>query len=361
MKKLILIIVLVFFTTWASAKPIQVVLLNPGGSHWFWQMIIEFMQAAAEDLDMELEVITSDRDHFLTVQQAQEVVSRIKPPDYIITGNEKSNAGKIIKLADQAGVKVFLFNNGFVKPKDIKTYGRPREKYKHWIGEIIPNNFSAGYQMGKALIDQALSANLIAQDGKIHIAAIAGTFATHASVARIQGLRKVVDEYADKVKLLQVFPSDWTSKRANKVSRSLFRRYQEVKILWGANDATAIGAINAAISIGKTPGKDILFGGCGWYAPAIEKIQEGTLATSVGGHFMDGGWVMVLLHDYHHGKDFIPKSIETKMISIDKGNVEKYARFILQQQWKQIDFKQFSKVHNPNLTKYDFSLKAVFQ
>ncbi len=97
------------------------------------------------------------------------------------------------------------------------------------------------------------------------------------------------------------------------------------------------------MSMGLDPGKDILFGGCGWYAPAIKKVQDGTLATTVGGHFMEGGWVMVLIHDYHHGRDFISDPIETAMYSIDKSNVEK------------------SKVHNSNLKKYDFSLEAVLQ
>ncbi|BCS97201.1 sugar ABC transporter substrate-binding protein [Desulfoluna limicola] len=324
-------------------------------------MTIDFMQAVAEDLDMELEVVTSDRDHFLTVQQAKEIVSRKNPPDYIITGNEKSNAGQIIRISDEAGIKIFLISNGFVFPKDIEAYGRPREKYKHWIGEMIPNNFSAGYQMGKVLINKALALNLTAQDGKIHIAAIAGAFGTHASVERVRGLQTVVGEFSDKVKLLQVFPGDWTSERAEKVGRGLFRRYKEVQIIWGANDTTAIGAMNAAISIGKTPGKDVLFGGCGWYAPAIQKIQEGTLTTSVGGHFMDGGWAMVLLNDYHHGKDFISDPIETDMFLLDKSNIEKHSIVFVKQQWSKIDFKKFSKVHNPSLKRYDFSLEAIFQ
>ena len=361
MKKFILIVVLIISPILASAEPIRVVLLNPGGNHWFWKMMIDHMQAAAEDLDMQLEVVTSDRDHFLTVQQAKEVVSRKNPPDYIITGNEKSNAGEIIRVSDEAGVKIFLFNNGFVRPKDIEAYGRPREKYKHWIGEMIPNNFSAGYQMGKVLIDRALSANLAAQDGKVHIAAIAGTFATHASVMRVRGLKKVVEEYADKVKLLQVVPGDWTSGKGEQVGNGMFHRFKEVGIIWGANDTTALGAMKAAASIGKIPGKNVLFGGCGWYAPAIHKIKAGELTTSVGGHFMEAGWSMVLLHDYHHGKDFISDTIETSMYSIDQSNVEKYLTVFGKQEWKKIDFKEFSKVHNSTLKSYDFSLEAVLQ
>jgi len=361
MKKLMLMFFLILFSAEVLAKPIHVVLLNPGGDHWFWEMIIDFMQASAEDLDIQLEVITSHRNHILTIQQAKEVASRKNPPDYIVTGNEKSNAGEIIKIANEAGVKVFLFNNGFVSPEDFKTYGRPREKYKHWIGELIPNNFSAGYQMGNILINQSLAAGLTAQDGKVHMAAIAGAFKTHASTERVRGLRQAVEENAHRVNLLQVFPGDWTAKKAEQVSMGLLSRYPEVSVIWAANDTTAFGAMNTATSMGLTPGKDILFGGCGWYAPAINKVQEGTLATTVGGHFMEAGWVMVLIHDYHHGRDFISNPIETAMYSIDKSNVEKFTKVFGEQQWNKIDFKKFSKVHNSNLKKYDFSLEAVLQ
>jgi len=361
MKKLLTALVFIITSMFASAEPIRVVLLNPGGSHWFWKMMINHMQAAAEDLDMQLEVITSNWEHYLTVRQAKEVVNRKNPPDYIITGNEKSNAGNIIKLADGAGVKVFLFSNGFVYAKDVEAYGRPRGKYKYWIGEMIPNNFSAGYQMGKVLIDQALSANLIAQDGKVHIGAIAGTYATHASVERIRGLKAVVEEYADKVELLQVIPGDWTAQRGEKAAMGLFRRYPEIGVIWGANDTTALGAMRAAVSIGKTPGKDVLFGGCCWYAPAIQKILSGELSTSAGGHFMEAGWTMVLLYDYHHGIDFIAESIETFMYSIDSSNVEEYSKAFAKHEWNKIDFRKFSKVHNPSLRKYDFSLNVVLQ
>jgi len=322
MKKFMLMFFITLFSIGALAKPIHVVLLNPGGDHWFWEMIIDFMKASAEDLDMQLEVITSHRNHILTIQQAKEVASRKNPPDYIVTGNEKSNAGEIIKISNQAGVKVFLFNNGFVSPEDINALGRPREKYKHWIGEIIPNNFSAGYQMGNILINQSLAAGLTSQGGKVHMAAIAGTFKTHASTERVRGLRQAVKENSHRVKLLQVFPGDWTTKKSEQVSIGLLSRYPEVKAIWAANDTTAFGAMNTAMSMGLDPGKDILFGGCGWYAPAIKKVQDGTLATTVGGHFMEGGWVMVLIHDYHHGRDFISDPIETAMYSIDKSNVE---------------------------------------
>ncbi len=361
MKKILLVVVFFLCAVNAAAEPIRVTLLNPGGTHWFWQMTIDFMRAAAEDLQIELEVITSDWDHFLTVEQAEDVVHRPQPPHYLITGNEKSNAGKIIQIADQAKVHTFLFSNGFVDPKDSAKYRQPRIKYTHWIGQLIPDNFSAGYQMGKALIRQALQLDLRRQDGKVPVVAIAGAHLTHASVERVRGLRAAVAEFEDQAVLLQVFSGDWTALRAEEIGRGIFRRYADVAVVWCVNDSTAFGAMGAALSAGRKPGKDVLFGGCGWHPDAISRVQADTLTTTVGGHFMDGAWVLVMLYDYHHGRDFYREDLQLQMVPIEHDNVEKYLSLLNRQEWHRIDFTQFSKIHNPQLRKYDFSVEKVLR
>ena len=344
-----------------SSKPIEVAFLNPGGDHWFWEMTIEFMQAAAEDLDVKVEVITSDRGHLLTVRQAAEVVNRENPPDYVVTGNEKSNAGEVIRIANQAGVNVFLINNGFVDPEQIEEFGDPGERYGYWIGEIIPDNFSAGYKIGDKLISRALELGLKGDNGEVNIAAIAGTKKTHSSVERVRGLRKAVEEHSGKANLLQVFPGDWTAERAKSIGRGLFRRYEETDVVWGVNDSSALGAMDAAVSLGIKPGEDVLFGGCGWYLPAVQKVKEGALSTTVGGHFMEAGWAMVMIYDFHHGKSLEPDQIQTEMLSIDRNNVEKLPEEFFNQEWGEVDFKKFSKVYNPDIKKYNFNVKSVLQ
>ncbi len=361
MKKLLVVLVFHLFAVNAFAEPIRVTMLNPGGTHWFWQMTIDFMRAAAEDLQIELEVITSDWDHFLTVEQAESVLSRPHPPDYLIIGNEKSNAGEIIQRADQAKVNTFLFSNGFVDPKDNAKYRQPRIKYTHWIGQLIPDNFSAGYQIGKSLINRALLLGLTGEDGKVPVVAIAGAHLTHASVERVRGLRAAVAEFEDKAVLLQVFSGDWTALRAEEIGRGIFRRYADVAVVWCVNDTTAFGAMDAALSAGRKPGKDVLFGGCGWHPEAIPSVRANTLTTTVGGHFMDGAWVLVLLYDYHHGRDFYQEDLQSQMVPIEHDNAEKYLRLLNRQEWHRIDFTQFSKVHNPALLKYDFSVETVLR
>jgi hypothetical protein len=41
-------------------------------------------------------------------QQAMEVASRTAHPDYLIVVNEKLAAGKMVEVADMAGIKTFI-------------------------------------------------------------------------------------------------------------------------------------------------------------------------------------------------------------------------------------------------------------
>lgn len=348
--------------TIASDEKIHVVLLNPAEpDYWFWQMTTDFMQAAADDLNIELEVKYSNRDHMLTVHQAHEVLSRDNPPDYILTGNEKGSAGGVIKAAQKAGGKVFMFNNAFVRKADIQHFGKPREVFSAWIGQFLPNNFAAGYLMGKALIEKGFEQGLNTKEGILNVVAIAGAFNTHASAKRIEGLRAAVHEYDERVSLLQVIPSDWTERTALLKSRRVYQRYHNISAIWGANDSSAIGAMKAAQEIGKIPGKDILFAGCGWSKTGIEKTKQGKLLTTVGGHFMDAAWSLVLIHDYHHGKDFGNRSMESNMYPIIASNADIYQQAFNRKNWGKIDFTRFSKVLNPTLKDYNFSLNAVLK
>jgi ABC-type sugar transport system substrate-binding protein len=61
-----------------------------------------------------------------------------------------------------------------------------------------------------------------------------------------------------------------------------------------ANDPIVLGTIGTIIESGKKPGRDIFIGGLNRDKPALEKIKDGMLTISMGGHFMTGGWTMVL-------------------------------------------------------------------
>ena len=157
---LVLCCVCCWLSSAGAAETMRVTFINPGISDpnnptgGFWLSVSAFMQAAAEDLNIDLEIIYAERNHILMKQQASEVARRAHPPDYLIVVNEKLAAGEMIEIAAQAGIKTFMINNIFVG-EQAKQYGAPREKFPHWLGSLIPDNRYAGYQIGKMIIARA--------------------------------------------------------------------------------------------------------------------------------------------------------------------------------------------------------------
>ncbi|MDM8529441.1 ABC transporter substrate-binding protein [Anaerolineales bacterium HSG24] len=344
----------------------RVTFLNPGISDpndptgGFWLGVSAFMQATAEDLDINLEILYSERDHLVMQEQALEVATRDNPPDYLLVVNEKLVADKMVKVADEAGVKLFIMLNSFVDDQ-VTEMGEPREKYPNWIGSLIPDNHAAGYAIAKSIIEQGLANDVMAEDGTLHIIAVTGDRVTPASVQRVDGLEEALAEY-DNVTLHQTFVGEWSKDKSKEQAQVGLKRYPETSVIWAANDPMALGTLDAAVEAGRIPGEDIFIGGLNWDGPALEKVQDGSMVMSVGGHFMTGGWSLILLHDYHQGKDFAEEGVALKrpiFSVIDSQNIEPFMARFGDRDWSQIDFTRFSKVLNPDVEIYDFSLDAI--
>ncbi|MDO9263111.1 MAG: ABC transporter substrate-binding protein [Desulfosalsimonadaceae bacterium] len=345
----------------------RVVFINPGFSDvanptgGFWLAVSSFMRAAADDLDINLEILYCDRNHIKMKNMAGKVISRKNPPDYLVVVNEKSSAGPIVMDADRAGVNVFVMLNRFEGDQHRKM-GQPRVQYKHWIGSLIPDNRFAGYQAAKLVIDRALKAGIRASDGRLHMIGFSGDYITQASIERVEGLKQAVSEYPD-VDLKQVIPCNWSKDAAMEKTPKILKRYPETGAIWCANDPIAVGAVEGAVAAGKTPGKDIFLGGLNWDPPGLAKIKAGEIVTSVGGHFMTGGWALVLLYDYHHGRDFADEGtrLQYKIFdALDIGNIDRFMEKFGDRDWRKIDFTRFSKTLNPDISKYQFSVESIF-
>lgn len=346
---------------------VRITFINPGISDpidptgGFWLSVSSFMRAAAEQLDIDLEIIYSERDHIRMQKQAREVAERSVLPDYLIVVNEKLAADEMVEAADRAGLKVFVMLNAF-EGDQAEEMGVPRKKYKNWIGSLIPDNKIAGSLVTQQIIDEA-SRESAGRNGSLKLFAIAGDPVTQASVQRVEGLRKTVSEYPN-VELQQVFIGEWRQDIARQQTQIALLRYPETGAIWAANDPMAEGAIEGAIEEKRQPGKDIFIGGVNWDAPALARIKNGSLAVSVGGHFMTGGWTLVLLYDYHHGRDFADEgtALQRPIFGVlNRNNIDVFLNQFGDRNWSRVDFSKFSKVLNPHLMKYNFSTEAVIE
>lgn len=325
-------------------------------SGFFWPKVESFMDAVADELRIDLEVIYADMNHIRMKEIALEVTNRENPPDYLIIDNYKLMAGSILQAIEPTGIKVFLMANGLTRAQQ-KKYGKPREKYKNWIGELTPNNYFIGLKTAEALIQKSTEKEKITAGGEFNLIALSGDNKTPAGVQRVNGLLKAV-ENSSGVVLQQIVPCHWDQDEAKRKIAMILERYPQTNMVWSANDEMALGAMEGAKALGRIPGKDIFFVGVNWKKEALQKIVDNTMLASGGGHFMIGGWSLVLLYDYHNGRDFEEEGVQLKMKIfevLDKNNVSPYLTRYGAENWAGVNFTLYSKVLNPDLTKYEFS------
>lgn len=345
----------------ANAASFSATFINPGkSSEKFWLSVSDFMTAAAKSLDIKLEILYAERDHLKAIELSRSVAQRATKPDYLIVVNEKQAAGEMIKIADKLGLKTFLLLNKFEDEQAVE-FGAPRQKYKHWIGTLTPDNQDAGTLTAAALIKQARQAKLPTVDGKLQMIAIGGDKSTPASVQRLAGVQKALAKSSD-VQLTQTVYGNWEQERAREQVAQLLQRYPQTRAIWAANDLMAFGAMEAAKASGRKVGEDIFFSGINNSPEALAALGDGRLAALGAGHFMAGGWALVMLYDYHKGRDFASEGLELRgrMFGlVERKGLERFNARMADTSFGSFDFRRYSKVLQPGLKTYPFDMTQL--
>lgn len=336
----------------------NVVFINPGSDDPtdatgpFWHNVSTFMREAAKDLDLDLEIIHAGRNHLRMTQAARSVLARVRPPDYLLLVNEKQSAADLLPLAARHGVKTLLLFNGLTPEQEdrLRRQGLP----KGWLGAVEPDNAKAGLLLAQGLLEKACPGS----DGLVHVVALAGDQSTPASSARLEGLKKALAGQPNAVLDITLF-ADWSYERAYTDTGNLLRFARDVNVVWAANDPMALGAAKALEEAGRDVGEGVVVGGVNWDPPALAALSENKLALDVGGHFMLGGWALVMLYDHHHGQGVLvpgKRLLAPVFETVDSTNAPMLLRFLEEKAWRQLAFFRHSKARNPGLQGYDFSL-----
>lgn len=333
-----------------------------GLDHPFWGQIVSFMEAVAEDLDIELEIIVeSSGNRYLLKHRALKIITSDDPPDYMVISYYPNLTSEIVESANANNVGIFVFNANLSK-EDNERIGYPREKYSNFIGHMYPDGTRAGFDLANTLIKEARKKKL-AIAGKYPFIALKPP-KSYSQDWRVYGFQRRINSSHEAV-IAAATETSWTDRKVviDKAMAAL-NDHPDATIIWGGSDLMALGGIEAAVALGKTPGKDILIGGMGWAQEALRAVAEGRMAADVGGNFMEGGWALLLLHDYHYGIDFkdeLGAKILSYMEILTADNIQPFIKKFGDGDWNQVDFRQFSKKHNKDLHRYDFSLDILLE
>lgn len=361
-KSIVLAFLCLSFASSFAVTPLKVTFLSPDPpGNAFWDSVIQFMKAVAEDLNIDLEILVGQSTASGTLMMKRRGLKRLKNsnlPDYFLTGYWPGATNHLIDAAEKKKVNFFVFNTPLVE-SDRALVGKPREKYPNWIGHMYPDDIHGGYILAESLA----AATSSIPERVVPMVALGGNTDSAVSAHRVDGLKQFINEKNPAVNLQDVYATDWSKTSTLTSTDKLLNTFPNTRAIWAAADSIALYAAAEAAAKGYKPGNDIFFGGFDWSKRGVDAVNSGTLASSVGGHFMEGGWSLILIYDYQNGIDFkneLGTTIITKMQLIDQSNVKQYLSKFGDRDWSKIDFRKFSKVYNKNLKRYDFSLEKLF-
>ncbi|MBN1378865.1 MAG: ABC transporter substrate-binding protein [Gammaproteobacteria bacterium] len=332
-----------------------------GPDHPFWRAVVDVMQAAADDLNIDLVVQYDPTRSTITTKKLGERLINSEPKlDYLLTKYQLSVTAKHINQSQDRGIKVFVFNSD-VPESEYETTGRyPRQKFDNWIGHMVPDDQQAGYDQAAALIERARAKKT---GDKIYVLGLDAPYESTVGTSRQAGLKSKIKEAPDVV-LQDIVLINWEAVSAGQRILELLKQYPKTDILWSPDGTITWGAVQGLEQGGKKPGQDILVGGFDWTPESIKAIEDGRISASMFGHFVEGAWALILAHDYHYGFDFADSPgvrISTPLTVLSAENYEKYKRIISENKWAEIDFRQFSKKYNPQLKSYNFNINQFIK
>lgn len=278
----------------------HVVLLNPGhATETFWAQMIKAASTTAETLGITLEVVSAKRNTDQFIRLGTQIMMREIPPDLLITTNNHGLALPLLDLSDTTSVPVLVVHNT-LSTEQYEVSGNPLGQHPYWLGSVAPNHRQGGHDIAQALINRGKSLH-----GEVRgkVIALVGGLHDEATYKRLSGLRLALRK-APYLMLDRTFQAHWNHGDAfKKVDRYLKHMSEDMplRIIWAANDAMAIGAIDALRHNGLKPGQDVLVAGMGWTREGIEHLRSGEMAASAGGGALATAWSLTLLAAVQEG------------------------------------------------------------
>src|ERR1700756_4254680 len=297
----------------------------------FWSNYISFMKKGASELGINLVVLNADNKPDQMIKSLEDLVAQ--HVNGIIFTPYWATGARGLTLAKEANIPG-------LNPDRLPDFPPQGKRFPDYLAFIGPSDEDAGYQMAKALF----AAMKPGPDGKKVIGVVNGTPGTSVAIDRRKGLERALKENPD-VRVAGEVQGNFVRDTSQSAFESLYQGHPDITGAWCANGGTATGVLAALKNRGKTPGRDVLVVGMDLNPENVEAVKTDELLFDIGGHWLQGGFALVLLFDDLKGIP-VPKDADTVKLKLLPLTQDRVA--------------QFEKDFPGGVTPYDFKAHSRF-
>ncbi len=283
----------------APAAKVEIGLIMKTLTNPFFVEMEKGARRAEKELDINLTVKTAAQE--TSIEQQIQLVDDLvaaKVNAIVIAPGDSQRLIPALKKAADAGIKIVNIDNR-LDPEGLKQAGMPSVPF------VSVDNEAGAYKAGKFLaegITQPTSA-----------AILEGIRSADNARQRTQGALRGLQENK-AIKVVASETANWKIDEAYTVTKQIFKKHPNIKLLFAANDVMAIGALkylaeskNTAV---KVAGYDAL-------AEAITEIKAGKLAATIDQQAAEQGYQGVVLALRLSRAESVPEvtTIDTRLVT----------------------------------------------
>jgi ribose transport system substrate-binding protein len=280
-------------------KP-YIAIISKGFQHQFWQAVRAGAEQAAEEFDVEITFEGPDTEADVEQQIQQLQVALDKNPAAIgFAALDSQAATPLLQQAEAAGIPVVAFDSGVDSDIPVTT--------------AATDNLAAAAEAAKQMVEA------IGGEGKVALIVHDQTSLT--GVQRRDGFVEYIEENAPDVEIVEIQYGGGDQAESADLAKAIIAAHPDLKGIYGSNEGSAIGVVQAVKELGLPDGQLIIIGFDSGKAQT-DAIRDGLMYGAITQNPVGIGYETVKAAVAAINGETLPKSIDTGFYWYNAENID---------------------------------------
>jgi ribose transport system substrate-binding protein len=286
--------------TGGDAERPYIAIVSKGFQHQFWQAVRAGAEQAAEEFDVDITFEGPDTEADVEQQIQQLQVALDKNPAAIgFAALDSQAATPLLQQAEAAGIPVVAFDSGVDSDIPVTT--------------AATDNLAAAAEAAKQMVEA------IGGEGKVALIVHDQTSLT--GVQRRDGFVEYIEENAPDVEIVEIQYGGGDQAESADLAKAIIAAHPDLKGIYGSNEGSAIGVVQAVKELGLPDGQLIIIGFDSGKAQT-DAIRDGLMYGAITQNPVGIGYETVKAAVAAINGETLPKSIDTGFYWYNAENID---------------------------------------